>query len=259
MQAPGGPILAPAGPLPAGAQGPGLRQPATTPGIGSISIGVALGASPRGNSSCFPSRLVVWVPAIRGETQTWSPKREPRQGQHLEAVFNRTAPASHRWGESEEGRAPHPDVSLSACSAPSSLPGSAGLCSLARFPLLLLPAAVPPRASRAPTARQRQRQQSVPCKRRFLKAVPWSEVAQERGRSHGEAGNTGLSSASPPPGWGPRRCRDSRPQRAWSAAVRRHRLLRPRQRCFGRGCSHLRTRANAIPSPSFKISEELRN
>jgi len=54
-----------------------------------------------------------------------------------------------------------------------------------------------------------------------------------------------LCQPTPRPGLKP-----TTPQRAWSAAARRHRLLGRPRRCVGRGCSRPRRPANVVPSPS---------
>ena len=59
-----------------GALGSGCppQTPQPAPGNDSITIRDVLSALPRGNSSRFPSRLVVLAPVINVETQPWSPK-----------------------------------------------------------------------------------------------------------------------------------------------------------------------------------------
>lgn len=67
----------PGGPLPAGAQTPQL-----TPGNNSITVCDVLDTPPQGNSSCFPSRLVVWYPPSMEKWRHSPLEREPWQEHH---------------------------------------------------------------------------------------------------------------------------------------------------------------------------------
>lgn len=147
------------------------RTPQPALGNDSIAVCDVLGASLRGNSSCFPSRLVVLAPATNAETQLWTPEVGNPGRNFTMKLFLTKLPLPCPGGEkervSERCTLGSADQIFLQCvsSAPSHLPpcrlprGSVRLCSSTPLLFATSPRSHPPRVSRHPTNRKRALQE----------------------------------------------------------------------------------------------------